>query len=177
LLYWDVEFPMGSEERPIRTSQALINEATYVVNVGNEVNTRKTAATEGIFLGTDNETENGAGMAGETFAIDAYQNGDGEVNFNSFASDQYQTISSVNADGAQLLGKIHHIDHASGHGYLHGINNVYDNLIFFRNQRNTDDFNELEKYDIVMFEVAQNAKGDYATNVRYSASQEPEEAV
>ena len=164
-------------ERPIRTSQALINEATYEVNMANVVNNQKNnPLVEAIFLATDtDEDENRFGGN--------YQEGlEGmdEVNFNAFPQRNFETkiiSETFEGSGIKLLGKIHHIDHANGHGYLHGVNNVYDNLIFFRNTRNTEEFNELEKYDIVEFEVAQNAKGDYATNVRYSGVEEPQQTT
>jgi cold shock CspA family protein len=94
---------------------------------------------------------------------------DQDVNFNTMANGDNTVDTGSPTSGIRMLGKIHHIDHANGHGYLHGINNVYDNLIFFRNARNVEEFNELEKYDLVEFEVAQNAKGDYATNVRFNS--------
>ena len=182
LIYWEVEFPEGSEERPIRTSQALINEATYEINLGNEVLNRKSdPIVESIFLGTDNDDDDGSRYQQPQAA---YQNvaesdsyyGVGEANFNAFPQRVTTTHQPApGLDGVRMLGKIHHIDHANGHGYLHGINNVYDNLIFFRNARNTEAFNELQKYDLVEFEVAQNAKGDYATNVRFNGEAESTE--
>lgn len=183
LLYWDVEFQEGSEDRPIRTSQALINEATYAVNMVNVLSDPKRLdIAEKIFIVTDNDPydeqrgaqwDNSATAWNSTAA--AWSNAEtnvseNDVSFNALREDTMVGTEPV-TNGIRLLGKIHHIDHANGHGYLHGINNMYDNLIFFRNARNTEEFNDLEKYDLVEFEVAQNAKGDFATNVRYNNDQ------
>lgn len=170
LLYWEVEFPEGSEERPIRTSQALVNEATYQINMGEEVtNRRSEPAIENIFLATDSDDdETRYTQPFQNVGEQDFYNSSGEANFNMFPQASLQGQPVPGMEGVKLLGKIHHIDHANGHGYLHGINNVYDNLIFFRNTRNTEAFNELQKYDLVEFELAQNAKGDYATNVRFN---------
>jgi uncharacterized LabA/DUF88 family protein/cold shock CspA family protein len=187
LLYWDVEFQEGLEDRPIRTSQALINEATYAVNmvtVLNDANRHDVA--EKVFIVTDNDPydeqrgtqqwDQASGpwnTAGGTWNNAESNVSETEMNFNALARSENTVTAEPVTNGVRLLGKIHHIDHANGHGYLHGINNMYDNLIFFRNARNTEEFNDLEKYDLVEFEVAQNAKGDYATNVRFNG--EPNE--
>jgi len=178
LLYWDVEFQEGLEDRPIRTSAALVNESTYAVNMVNVLNdpNLQTVADK-VFIVSDSESEDDENRAQWTTANPQWSNGAAEVgngyeNDMSFSGMQRSESMTVNTEvvtnGITLLGKIHHIDHANGHGYLHGINNVYDNLIFFRNTRNAEEFNELEKYDLVEFQVAQNTKGDFATNVRYN---------
>lgn len=58
LLYWDIEFPAGSNENPIRTNQTIINEATYEINMVNVFGNRKqTPIVEGIFIESDAEDE------------------------------------------------------------------------------------------------------------------------
>jgi uncharacterized LabA/DUF88 family protein len=156
LLYWDIEFPSDTIERPIRTSQTLINEATYEVNMVNVLNNRKlTPIVENIFLEPDeanrDEDESGKSLRPVPSGIGGAPRG--------------ETTGGPGIPGKKYRGKVIHIDHQKGIGNLNGLDNDYANLIFFRNFREPEAFDELQKYDIVEFEVSRNLKGELAVNV------------
>jgi len=180
LLYWDIEFPSDVIEKPIRTSQTLINEATYEINMVNILNNRKlTPIVENIFLESEDsnreEDENGR-LPRPTlgYRSDAYQPGNGSQ------PQPFTNTPGTAIPGKKYRGKVIHIDHQKGIGNLNGLDNEYANLIFFRNFREPEAFDELQKYDQVEFEVSRNLKGELAVNVRLAdyEIEEPEaEAV
>lgn len=164
LVYWDLEpGEIGTiEEKLFRISHSLITEAFYHLNMAEVMKSSDQSWTDKLFITADGDDE-------ERSSIQPFR-------FYQVARESESTkVREPEIDelpvSTRLLGKIHHIDYTNGHGYLHGINNIYDNLIFFRNSRNTEEFNSLEKYDLVEFELAQNTKGDYATNVRFTGKE------
>lgn len=168
LLYWDVEFPTDTIEKPIRTSQTLINEATYEINMVNILNNRKlTPIVENIFLESEesNRDEDETLKASRVtpgaplFRTDAYP---------ANGAQPYTNTPGTAIPGKKYRGKVIHIDHQKGIGNLNGLDNEYANLIFFRNFREPEAFDELQKYDLVEFEVSRNLKGELAVNVHLS---------
>ncbi|MCY7353165.1 MAG: NYN domain-containing protein [Cytophagaceae bacterium] len=182
LLYWDIEFPADSAERSIRTSQTLINEATHEINMVSVLNNRKlTPIVEGIFLESE-DTLNNTGQEEEEARPPRPSNGhvptrpETPTPTASLSSAiPYTNTPGTAIPGKKYKGKVIHIDHQRGIGNLNGQDTDYANLIFFRNFREPEGFDELQKYDTVEFEVSRNLKGELAVNVRLIEEEYQEE--
>ncbi len=174
LLYWDIEFPSDTFEKPIRTSQTLINEATYEINMVNILNNRKlTPIIESIFLESDdtNREEDEFQKTLRPANGGVLPKTDGVVG----TVQPYTHTPGTAIPGKKYKGKVIHIDHQKGIGNLNGLDNEYANLIFFRNFREPEAFDELQKYDPVEFEVSRNLKGELAINVHLTEYEYDEE--
>lgn len=184
LLYWDIEFPAESTERPIRTSQTLINEATHEINMVSVLNNRKlTPIVEGIFLESDETLSTPETNREEDVRLPRPTNGSplprpdvGPGPAPLAAVTPYTNTPGTAVAGRKYKGKVIHIDHQKGIGNLNGLDNEYANLIFFRNFREPENFDQLQKYDPVEFEISRNLKGELAINVHLTDEIDQEEA-
>ncbi len=182
LLYWDIEFPTDTIEKPIRTSQTLINEATYEINMVNVLNTRKqTPIVENIFLESEDSNREEEEPRVVRSVIPAIFSARPDTGLVSTGTTQpYTNTPGTAIPGKKYKGKVIHIDHQKGIGNLNGLDNDYANLIFFRNFREPEAFDELQKYDPVEFEVSRNLKGELAINVHvteYEYDEQEESAL
>jgi uncharacterized LabA/DUF88 family protein/cold shock CspA family protein len=147
LLYWDLEFPVETIP-PVRTNSALINEATYEINMAEIMRSRKISKiVESMFIPIDEEEELTKKIRNEQFARPLAP----------------VTTTEVPADQV-MLGEVIHIDHERGLGNIRSEDGRFAGIIFFR--RTSDMFDNLGRGDRVSFQVGRNEKGDIATSVR-----------
>ncbi|MFN3426889.1 MAG: NYN domain-containing protein [Candidatus Thermochlorobacter sp.] len=164
LLWWDIDFPVSSNEKPIRTNASIINEATYELNMFEAcklTKERRSPLIDNIFIEPIEDDKEGGSIkthSGDETAIVV-----SEMPRYGVIPTPETTKFTTN----KLRGKVMFIDKERGIGNLIGIDNPeHEMIVFFRDRIIPTDFDEIEKYDIVEYEVGQNAKGILARKVR-----------
>lgn len=142
LLYWELNFPKETGMSPIRANSALIREATYEINMAEEIRVRAgDEAIEGMFTSIDEELEVAPPKVYES---------------NVYTGDY---------DAEEVFeGEIIHIDHDKGIGNIRSTNDIrYTNIIFFRKLSNN--FDAMDRGSAVTFRLGHNDKGIIAVEV------------
>ena len=176
LLWWDIDFPTSSKEISIRTNPSIINEATYDLNmfdVFKSTTKKQSPLIDNIFIETteDDKFIKQTTSSKETITVPTISP-KAEENTKAIVTPKIETqapskTETKTSQTAELTGKVMSIDKERGIGNIIGIDNPdHKMIVFFRDFNTPGDFDEIEKYDVVEYELGQNAKGDFAKKVK-----------
>jgi uncharacterized LabA/DUF88 family protein len=172
LLWWDIDFPATSNESAIRTNPSIINEATYDLNmfdVFKSTSKKQSPLIDNIFIETteDDKFIKQTTSFKETITVSEIPKTEITPKAETHTPPKVETKTIQPTATGKLKGKVMFIDKERGIGNIVGIDKPeHQMLVFFRDFNTPGDFDEIEKYDTVEYEIGHNAKGELARKVK-----------